>query len=101
MTIAGEPYGGPPWPLPAELEDSRVFDNVDLLGGDVRAVEGVESVAECQTACGTAEACVAWTLSKSNGMCWLKNSSYTRLQRNRSAALVSGVLAHGRMNTSR
>lgn len=89
------PYTGPPWPLPAELTSPRALDNVDLLGGDERHVSGVESLAECRAVCARARdvACVAFTLSKATGFCWLKNASYVRAPQNRSKGLISGVLA--------
>ena len=37
-------------------------------------------------------ACAGFTLSKANGFCWLKNSSYTRKQQNRSKGAISGLM---------
>lgn len=103
---AQRPYVGLPWPLPweeqpGESDRSRfpamvVMDNVDFRGGDVRELAGVETVAECREACATAAAdlaCAAWTLSKQSGLCWLKNASHVRIEQNRSAGLVSGLVS--------
>ena len=37
--------------------------------------------------------CAAWTLSKQSGLCWLKNASYARIEQNRSAGLISGLVS--------
>ena len=94
---AQSPYVGSPWPLPWEQAgaQSTMMDNVDLRGGDVRELAGVETAAECREACATAAAdvaCAGWTLSKRSSLCWLKNASYARIEQNRSAGLISGIV---------
>ena len=88
------PFAGPPWPLPAALTAPGVLENVDLRGGDVRHVAGIESVADCRAACAGATdfTCAGFTLSKANGFCWLKNSSYTRKPQNRSKGVISALM---------
>ena len=78
------------------LPDGKpIWDNTDLRGGDLRTVEGVHSVGDCAAACAEHDdgSCVAWTLSKAEGYCWLKTLNHTRLDVNKSDSLISGLLA--------
>lgn len=94
-----EVYSGPEWPLPEEMRETKLlFDNVDLRGGDLAEIEHVDSAPSCRRACAdfAAEApsrCVAWTLSKTQQVCFLKTGNYTRVRQNKTAALISGILA--------
>ncbi len=86
--------------LAPELDEdaAHVFDDADLLGGDVHEVGGVHTLLECRAACQAYVAppagppCRAWTLSKESGRCWLKSSTVTRQPVSKAAGLISGVL---------
>ena len=50
------------------------------------------TAAAAQAAARASAPCVAWTLSKKSGLCFLKNASFVRVAANKTAGLISGVM---------
>ena len=92
-------YDGPSLVAPELDEDTaHIFDDTELVGGDVQQLSHTHTVLACRDACAAYVAppasppCRAWTLAKEAGRCWLKSSHATRQLVSKAAGRISGVL---------
>ena len=54
--------------------DTAVRPGIDIVGFDLGRAEGeIADASACQRACDARDACKAWTLSLTDGACWLKS----------------------------
>ena len=68
--------------------DARAWDGVDLRGGDLPgpgdrlgpSIPAPATPEACCAACAKNPSCVAWTLVKDGGVCWLKGGAASRPQ---------------------
>ena len=92
-------YDGPSLVAPELDEDTaHIFDDTELVGGDVQQLSHTHTVLACRDACAAYVAppasppCRAWTLAKEAGHCWLKSKDATRQSVSKAAGRISGVL---------
>ncbi|KOO21699.1 hypothetical protein Ctob_001279 [Chrysochromulina tobinii] len=92
-------YDGASLAAPELDEDTaHIFDDTELVGGDVHQLSHTHTVLACRDACASYVAppasppCRAWTLAKEAGHCWLKSKDATRQSVSKAAGRISGVL---------
>ncbi len=86
-------YSGPAMALPTDMTDpATTFDDTDLVGGAIGEVGSIDTVARCRAACRAKAGCAAWTLSKRDGSCQMKNGTHVRKPVGKAALLTSGLV---------
>lgn len=54
-----------------------IRDNIDMVGGDLRSfMTKNKNIDECKKACLANKNCVAFTMNKNNGQCWIKHTGH-------------------------